>query len=299
MCERYNQTFKNMLHHAIRESGSQWHLCVPFLVWALREVVNEVTGVSPYMCVYGFTPKGPLSILKENWAGLVELPLNFGKSAAEYMQSLKENLEITTAYADEHAAKAQERYAHYYNLRAGDKHFVVGDRVIALTPDYNFSRTYARWIGPAVIAEVKSPYSYLVDMQDGSRTHFHANKLRPYVTRVSNVGVINDSDCEFGDVSATPHDTDKLSDQMKPSEKLPPEKIAHLTSEQRYELLEILDRYPDCFSDRPGYFCLYVCIVYFASDKVFIKEFYYYYYYFRSSVLYASQSLDRQDTSST
>ena len=26
-------------------------------------------------------------------------------------------------------------------------------------------------------------------------------------------------------------------------------------------------------------FCLYVCIVYFASDKVFIKEFYYCYYY--------------------
>ena len=68
-----------------------------------------------------------------------------------------------------------------------------------------------------------------------------------------NVGVINDSDCEFGDVSATPHDTVKLSDQMKPNEKLPPEKIAHLTSEQRYELLEIFDRYPDCFSDCPGY----------------------------------------------
>ena len=27
-------------------------------------------------------------------------------------------------------------------------------------------------------------------------------------------------------------------------------------------------------------FCLYVCIVYFASDKVFNKEFYYYYYYY-------------------
>ena len=27
-------------------------------------------------------------------------------------------------------------------------------------------------------------------------------------------------------------------------------------------------------------FCLYVCIVYFASDNVFIKEFYYYYYYY-------------------
>jgi len=117
----------------------------------------------------------------------------------------------------------QKRYTHYYNLRARDKHFAVGDRVIVLTPDYNFSRTYARWIGPAVIAEVKSPYSYLVDMPDGSRRHYHANKLRPYIARVSNIGVINDSDCEFGDLSTAPIDADKLDDQLKPSEKIPPE----------------------------------------------------------------------------
>jgi len=144
MCERYNQTFKNMLHHAIRENGAQWHLVVPLLVWALQEVKNEVTGVSPYMCVYGFTPKGPLSILQKNWAGLTELPPNFGKSASQYMQELKEKLELVAGYASDHAANAQNRYAHYYNLRARDKHFAVGDKVIVLTPDYTFSRTYAR-----------------------------------------------------------------------------------------------------------------------------------------------------------
>ena len=70
---------------------------------------------------------------------------------------------------------------------------------------------------------------------------------------MSNVGVINDSDCDFGHVSTAPHDADKTSNQLKPSEKLPPEKIAHLTPEHRRELLEILDRYPECFSDHPGY----------------------------------------------
>jgi len=137
MCERYNQTFKNMLHHAIREHGSQWHLLVLFLVWAQRESVNETTGVSPFMCVYGFTPRGPLSILQENWAGESELPPNFVKSASQYMQERNENLETVAGYVDMHATNAQERYARYYNLRARD----VGDSVIVLTPDYNFSRT--------------------------------------------------------------------------------------------------------------------------------------------------------------
>jgi len=166
-----------MLHHAITENGSRWHLVIPFLIWPLREAVHDVTN--PFMCVYGFTPKGPLSILQENWVGETELPPDFGKSATQYMQELKENLEIAAGYANVHSTKAQERYAHYYNLRAHNKHFAVGDRVVVLTSDYNFSRTYARWIGPAVIAEVKSPCSYFVDMPDGSRRHFHANKLRP------------------------------------------------------------------------------------------------------------------------
>ena len=87
MCERFNQTFKNMLHHAIRENGSQWHLVVPFLIWSMREVPSDLTGVPPFMCLYGFTPKGPLSILKENWAGETELPPNFGKSTSHYMRT--------------------------------------------------------------------------------------------------------------------------------------------------------------------------------------------------------------------
>jgi len=43
MYERFNQTFKNMLHHAIRENGSQWHLVVPFLIWSMREVPSDLT----------------------------------------------------------------------------------------------------------------------------------------------------------------------------------------------------------------------------------------------------------------
>ena len=34
----------------------------------------------------------------------------------------------------------------------------------------------------------------------------------------------------------------------------------------------------------------FVCIVYFASDKVFIKEFYYYYYYYNLRYVISSQS---------
>jgi len=34
--ERFNQTLKRMLHHAISEQSSQWYKCVPFILWAIR-----------------------------------------------------------------------------------------------------------------------------------------------------------------------------------------------------------------------------------------------------------------------
>ena len=39
---------------------------------------------------------------------------------------------------------------------------------------------------------------------------------------------------------------------MLPSHKIAPEKLSHLTALQRRELLEVLDRYPDVFSEVPG-----------------------------------------------
>jgi len=248
--ERLNGSFKNMLHHAIRENGTDWPKVVPFLVWSLRETPSETTGVAPYMCVYGFLPSGPLNLLKKNWAGECDLPPGFGKSATQYMQELKQSMEIVAGYAADHSAKAQAKYAYYHNLRSKDKHFQVGDQVIVLTPDSTHSKVYARWVGPATVAEVKSPYSYLIDMPDGSRRHFHANKLRRFLVRAQTCGVLDDSDREFGEISTAPS---MVSETRKPSERIDPQKLEHLKPGQRRELIEVLDRYPECFDEKPGF----------------------------------------------
>jgi len=69
MVERFIQTCKQMLYHVIQRHGRMWHKFVQLMLWALREVPNATTGVSPYDLVYGRNPRGPLSILKESWTG--------------------------------------------------------------------------------------------------------------------------------------------------------------------------------------------------------------------------------------
>ena len=64
LMERFNSTFKIMLHHAVREYGCQWHRVVPCLAWALREIPNSITSVSPHFLLFGRIPRGPLSIWK-------------------------------------------------------------------------------------------------------------------------------------------------------------------------------------------------------------------------------------------
>jgi len=105
--ERFNQSYKRLLHHAIRQNPRQWHKCVPFLTWAMRECSNATSKTSPYLLLYGRVPRGPLAVLKETWTGQRELPCNFNKNEVQYMQELKHNLELAHKYASENTEIAQ------------------------------------------------------------------------------------------------------------------------------------------------------------------------------------------------
>ena len=79
---------------------------------------------APALFAWGCVPRGPLAILKDTMTGKVELPLN-----------LRKNLDLARYYAMSHTDKAHQRYISRYNLRAKEKSFEVGQKVLVLTPD--------------------------------------------------------------------------------------------------------------------------------------------------------------------
>ena len=97
--ERWNATFKNMLHHAIREYGRQWHRIVPLLVWAAREVPSATNGLSPHLMLFGRIPRGPLAIAKEVWTGRRRTLDDQTQSAKSYLLSLEQDLKAAAKYA--------------------------------------------------------------------------------------------------------------------------------------------------------------------------------------------------------
>ena len=118
---------------------------------------------------------------------------------------------------------AEANYAKHYNSRAKDKHFEIGDQVVVLTAD-STNKLYARWRGPRNIVEVRALYSYLIELPDSSVRHVHANSIRPWVTRVNLVGIIEEDDDDFGDVRYAP--TDPVVDDL-PSAKIDPDRLGN------------------------------------------------------------------------
>jgi hypothetical protein len=100
------------------------------------------------------------------------------------MQGLKENLELAAKYANEHSTRAQSRYAAAYNIRAREKRFSVGDKVMVLAPPDSVKKGYCKWTGPHIVTEVNTPHSYVVELDQGARHHIHINKMRPFIASV-------------------------------------------------------------------------------------------------------------------
>ena len=119
---------------------------------------------------------------------------------------------------------------------------------------------------------------------NGSRSHVHANKIRKFHVRVDEVSYdsvlfYNNNNCECAD----DNDTDTLNCQCAnvyerdddfsklcvlessnddvenqvvteppPRSKIDPSALSHQSPRQRDELLNVLDQFPECFSETPG-----------------------------------------------
>ena len=266
LVERAVGTMKGLISKLAFDFPRSWHKYLCFVLWAMRETPNETTNCPPYLLVFGKLPKGPLAILRETWIGEREAPPNSSKSVSEYLDDLREKLQVAQHYAEENTTRAQKHYVDHYNLRSRDKHFAVGDKCLLLQPTNTASKVFSRWRGPGEIVEVLSPYSYIVEFE-GVRHHVHANRLRRYCVRVDEVvcdsfiaplseaecccTLVRENDIDFGDLQFV--DTSvKDACEAPPSEKIRDEMINHLQSERRHELLRVLDKYPEVFSEKPG-----------------------------------------------
>jgi len=81
-----------------------------------------------------------------------------------------------------------------------------------------------------------------------------------YVSDISNLSVVDtcaivyDKDADFGRIGVVdvPIDVPRYQANSPPSSRISRGELSHLSPQQQVELLHLLDRYKECFSETPG-----------------------------------------------
>ena len=88
--------------HSI-ERQNDWDKELPFILFGIRDSVQESLGYSPFELVYGFELRNPLKITKEQW----EDPRT--ETVAKYVGNLQKRLESARKTAENNMSKSQEK----------------------------------------------------------------------------------------------------------------------------------------------------------------------------------------------
>ena len=126
--ERFHATLKSMLGAHCIERQNDWDKELPFVLFTIRDSVQELWGYSPFELVYGYELRNPLKIAKEQW----EEPRT--ETVANYVGNLQKRLESARKTAENHMGKSQEKMRRNYNQRSKGRQFCKGEKVVTLLP---------------------------------------------------------------------------------------------------------------------------------------------------------------------
>lgn len=252
LTEKMNGTLKKMLKRLTAEKPKDWDRYLDALLFAYREVPSETMGFSPFELIYGRSVRGPMHILKECWTNTKTSDDDVTKNSYEYVLDLQNRLAETCQLAQEELRQSQSRYKKYYDRKARNQSYKVGDEVLILLPtDHN--KLLLQWKGPFRVVKRVAPYDYTLDINGKVKT-FHINMLKRYFTRKVEAeeslrtAAVTIIEPEVHDGE----DEDELYCDFVPEAGDQRVIGKTLSPEQKTELVNLLDSFQQLFSDKPG-----------------------------------------------
>ena len=151
----------------------EWNKSIPFVLFACRSVIQQSTGFSPFE-IFARQPRGPLDVLKEEW----EEPTETKESVVSYLRQTYDRLEEVREIAITMETKAKHEMETWYNKKARDRVFTIGDLVLVMLPS-STNKRLAKWMGPCTVEEVLSNTTYKIAIPHARKNHrtFHVNML--------------------------------------------------------------------------------------------------------------------------
>ena len=85
---------KNMIRSYCFDTEKDWDEGIHFLLFAVRESVQESLGFSPFELGFGHSVRGPLKLLKEKFLSNDETPLNLLQYVSDFRNRLSRACEV-------------------------------------------------------------------------------------------------------------------------------------------------------------------------------------------------------------
>ena len=183
-CERFHRTLKSMLRSMVDDFDGSWCECLPWVLFAYREIPVETLGFSPFELMYGYPVRGPLSLLRSTW---LQSPLpasSTKRSVLQYILQMRERIGQCTELATQVAENARSTAKTWYDRHARSRQFDEGDFVLVLLP-ISGKPLQCKYQGPYKIVKQLGPVDYVISTPDKRKTErtCHVNMLKPYVQR--------------------------------------------------------------------------------------------------------------------
>ena len=262
--ERFHQTFKNMLKIYCGENQREWDECVPLLLFAVRDAVQESLGFTPFELVYGHTVRGPLKLLKDCWLdekGKIDF--------LDHISSLKSKVAGAWKLARENLKESQRKMKELYDKESELRSFQAGDQVLLLKPTPG-QPLQARYFGPYKVIRKISDVNYMISNPEGRKKHkiCHINLLKKFHSRLDNVSVnvvgmvervqkpcTNFGEGSYSDDNVSQNHLSKKCGEvkLKNSDALNNllDKLSNLSVAHQNDVVALIEQNPELFCDAP------------------------------------------------
>ena len=258
--ERLHSTLKACLRKLCIDKPKEWHRYLIPTLFALREIPSDRTGFSAFELLYGWSVRGPLSVLRDLWED--KEATEDDRSCFQYVIELKDKLEDCAKIAAQNAEVSSAKYKSYFDLKSQDRQFQKGDEVLLLLPDSN-NKFLIAWHGPYIVIEKKNKVDYVIEIE-GKHKMYHVNLLKKYHRR-NVVSAVDLSDSPMNDAKvcseiSVEYDTDPElpvasvgNDEFSLEKSFStPDISPNLDSSFKEDVNEMLISFSDVFSEVPG-----------------------------------------------
>uniref|UniRef100_A0A8C9SS53 Integrase catalytic domain-containing protein n=1 Tax=Scleropages formosus TaxID=113540 RepID=A0A8C9SS53_SCLFO len=180
LVERFNRTLTTQLSVLTSRHQRDWDRHVPLVLWACRSAVQESTGCTPALLMFGRELRTPVDLA----FGSPPEPEVGGEVGPEYLRQLRRRLESAHAFARRHLTEAGGRQKRAYDTQCHGCPLAPGDWVWVYNPRRKRGlcpKLTDSWVGPCVILGRLLDVVYRVRMGPGRRpVVLHRDRLAPY-----------------------------------------------------------------------------------------------------------------------